>query len=131
MRHCLLLFVSLIACQFLSANETVIEIYYFYSDHYCPSDVQIQQETRTIVESAFAKELEEGKIVLKYLNFMSPENQVVAEKFEIGWSSLIINKRGNGQEEAINMNDFAFTNVPSNPEKFKAGLEEKIRELLE
>ena len=130
MKRYLLLLTQLIICQFLLANNTVLEIYYFYSDHYCPSDEQIQLETKKVVESAFAKELEEGKIVLKNLNFMAPENQAIAEKFEIGWSSLIFNKKENGKEEVINLNDFAFTNVPSDPEKFKTGLEQKIKELL-
>jgi len=130
MKRFLLLFAQLIICQLLLANNTVLEIYYFYSDHHCISDEQIQLETKTVVESVFAKELEEGKIVLKYLNFMSPENQAIAEKFEIGWSSLIFNKKENENEEVINLNDFAFTNVPSNPEKFKTGLEQKIKELL-
>ncbi len=130
MKRYLLLFVQLIICQCLLASDIVLEIYCFYSDHYCPTDVQIQQETKQVVEFFFTKEINEGKIVLKNLNFMSPENQAIAEKFEIGWSSLIFNKKDNGKEEVINMNDFAFTNIPSNPEKFKTGLEQKIRELL-
>jgi hypothetical protein len=131
MKKFIFLIISFFICFAAIANNNItVEVFYFHADERCESDLQIEAECRNIIETVFSNEIKEGKIVFKAINFMNPENKAIAEKFEIGWSTLLINKIKNGEEELINLNDFAFTNIPANPINFRKGFENQIKQLL-
>jgi hypothetical protein len=115
----------------LPNENLILEVYYFHADQRCESDLQIEKECKQVIETVFEKEINENKVIFHVINFMDPENKDISEKFEIGWSTLLINKTEGNQEEIINLNDFAFTNIPANPSTFRTGLENQIKQLLE
>ena len=66
---------------------------------------------------------ETGKCVLK-------ENEAIADKYEVTWSSLFVNGWKDGKENVNNMTEFSFSNAKNAPDKFKEGIKSKIDELL-
>lgn len=78
-----------------------------------------------LVEAHFSEQLKSGKLVFKSIDLT--EEEALAEKYEVTWSSLIVvdyDKEGN--EKAENMTEFAFGNARNAPDKFKSGLAEQI-----
>lgn len=88
----------------------------------------IEQETKELVSTTFADEVKNGKLVFKTLDI--EENEALAEKYQITWSSLILVDYDNGKEKVEDMTKFAFGNARKSPETFKNGLTDKIKEML-
>ena len=59
-----------------------------------------------------------------------PENEPLADKYEVSWSALFINGWKDGEETANDLTEFAFGNARNNSEQFKQGIRAKIDELL-
>ena len=62
------------------------------------------------------------------LNLEKKENKALTEKFEIGWSSLILYVPESNT--TVNMTEEAFANARSHPDEFRLELEKKIKELM-
>ena len=90
----------------------------------------IETHTRQIVDSLFAEELKNGTLVYKTVDISTPEGERIADKYEVTWSSLYVNKWKDGVETRENMTDFGFGNARKNPDAFKNGVADKIREFL-
>ena len=56
---------------------------------------------------------------------------MIAEKYEVTWSSLFVVRYKNGQETVENLTEFAFGNARKAPKVFKAGVVKTVREMLE
>lgn len=83
-----------------------------------------------MVDSVFADELRDGKLVFRTVDISTPEGEEIADKYEVTWSSLFVNKWKNGKETRNNLTEFGFANARTNPEGFKKGLAEKISQSL-
>lgn len=68
--------------------------------------------------------------MFKVIDISKKENEKIAEKYEVTWSSLFVVCYKNGQETAENMTQFAFGNVRKSPEVFKDGLVKTINDML-
>lgn len=90
----------------------------------------IEKNTKELMESMFADELKEGSVVFKSVDISTPDGEAIADKYEVTWSSLFVNKWKEGKESRNNMTEFGFGNARKNPDGFKKGLAEKIRQLL-
>lgn len=71
-----------------------------------------------------------GEVVFKVIDISKKENEKIAEKYEVTWSSLFIVKYKNGQETYENMTEFAFGNARKSPDVFKAGIVKSVNEML-
>lgn len=112
-------------------NKTVtdgVEVLYFYGKQRCPTCKAIEQETKELVSTTFADEVKNGKLLFKTLEI--EENEALAEKYQITWSSLVLVDYDNGEEKVEDMTKFAFGNARKSPETFKNGLTDKIKEML-
>ena len=109
------------------AQEAKVEVYYFHGTKRCPGCLAIEEQTRVALEEFFKAETASGSVVFRSLNLEEKENEVLVEKFEIGWSSLILYNPQTG--EIINMTDQGFADARTNPEKFRKELKEKIESL--
>ena len=69
-------------------------------------------------------------MVFKVIDISKKENEKIAEKYEVTWSSLFIVKYKNGQETHENMTKFAFGNARKSPDVFKAGVVKSVNEML-
>ena len=76
------------------------------------------------------KEKANGKIIYKVVDISKKENEAIADKYEVTWSSLFVNDWKDGKENVNNMTEFSFSNARNAPDKFKEGIKSKIDELL-
>ena len=107
----------------------VVEVLYFHSKQRCASCITIEKHTKELVDSAYAEELKNGKLVFKSVDITKEED--LAERYGVSWSSLIfVDYDKSGNESVANLTEFAFGNARIAPDKFKEGLSERITEML-
>ncbi len=111
-------------------NPNRIEVLYFHGKQRCITCKNIEKYSKEVVENDFAKELKSGDIVFKVIDFSTKEGEAIADKYEISFSSLLVNKYTNGQETVNDMTEHAFSTAKEQEAEFKTGLKEKINELL-
>ena len=103
---------------------------YFHGAQRCVTCKAIEANTKALLDSLYSNEIAAGKIVYKIIDISQKENEEVADKYEVTWSSLFVNRWKNGTEEVNNMTEFSFANAKSDPDSFKNGIKSKIDELL-
>lgn len=111
-------------------QEDKIEVLYFHGKQRCKTCISIEERTKEILENNYAKEMKEGKIVFKEIDFSLKENEAIAEKYKIAWSSLLLIQWKEEKEKVKNLTDFAFSYAYKNPEVFVSGMKEEIDSLL-
>ena len=90
----------------------------------------IETNTVALLDSLYSKEKADGKIIYKVIDISKKENEAIADKYEVTWSSLFVNGWKDGKENVNNMTEFSFSNARNAPDKFKEGIKSKIDELL-
>lgn len=113
-----------------SSQKEYIEVLYFHGKQRCVTCNAIEKSTKEVIEKDFAQQLKDGKVVFKVIDISTKEGENIADKYEVTWSSLFINKWKDGTETKSNMTDFGFSYAKNSPEVFKAGVKKKIDELL-
>lgn len=103
---------------------------YFHGAQRCITCRAIEANTKALLDSLYSKEIASGKIVYKIIDISKKENEPIADKYEVTWSSLFVNGWKNGKENINNMTEFSFANAKGYPDKFKDGIKNKIDELL-
>ena len=110
-------------------RKDVVEVLYFHGEQRCATCMAIEKNVKELVETVYAEELKNGKLVFRSLDIAKED--ALAERYEVSWSSLIIvDYDKSGKESATNMTEFAFGNARIDPDKFKQGLSERITEML-
>ena len=107
-----------------------VEVLYFHGAQRCITCRTIEANTKALLDSLYSKEIASGKIVYKIIDISKKENEPIADKYEVTWSSLFVNGWKNGKENINNMTEFSFANAKGYPDKFKDGIKNKIDELL-
>lgn len=107
-----------------------VEVIYFHGTQRCITCRSIEENTKELLESKFAEQLKDSTIVLNVVDFSKPENESLAEKYQVTWSSLFVIKHKGTEEQAENLTDFAFETSKNSPEEFKAEVEKTINEAL-
>ena len=130
--------IGLAACGGGNTKQTVaptrengVEVLYFYGKQRCATCVAIERETKTVIDGQFADAVADGALEMRIIDITQPENEAIADKYEITWSSLVVVKYKDGKEQAENLTKFAFANARNNPDTFRAELSEKLKKLLE
>lgn len=113
-----------------ATQKDAIEVLYFHGKQRCITCNAIEKLTKEVIDKDFAQQLKDGKIVFKVIDISTKEGEKIADKYEVTWSSLYINKWKNGKEAKNNMTDFGFSYAKGSPDVFKAGIKKKIDELL-
>jgi len=107
-----------------------IEVLYFHGKQRCITCNAIEKLTKEVLDKDFAQQVKDGKVIFKVIDISTKAGEKVADKYEVTWSSLFINKWKDGKEVKNNMTDFGFSYAKNSPEVFKAGVKKKIDELL-
>ena len=107
-----------------------IEVLYFHGAQRCITCRAIEANTGALLDSLYSKEIADGKIVYKVIDISKKENEAIADKYEVTWSSLFVNGWKDGKENVNNMTEFGFSHAKNAPDKFKEGIKSKIDELL-
>lgn len=105
-----------------------VEVYYFHATMRCPTCLAVEEQTKKTLDENFSNDLEAGTIKLFVLNLEKKENKELTEKFDIGWSSLVLFIPESNT--TVNMTKDAFANARSHPDEFRQMLQEKIKEFL-
>ena len=71
-------------------TEDQVEVLYFHSKQRCATCLAIEKNTREALEARFADELKKGTLVFRSIDITEPENQALAETYEVTWSSLFV-----------------------------------------
>lgn len=113
-----------------SPEKDRVEVMYFHGKQRCATCMAIEKNAKEVVNTLFADELKNGTVVLKTVDISTPEGEEIADKYEVTWSSLFVNKWKDGKESRNNLTEFGFGNARNNPDGFKIGLADKIRQSL-
>lgn len=113
-----------------AANGNVVEVMYFHGKQRCVTCMAIEKLTKEVVEKDFAKEVKQGKVRYREIDISTDEGEKIADSYEVTWSSLFVNQWKGKKETRNNMTKFGFANARKDPDAFKAGLRDKINELL-
>lgn len=111
--------------------EDGVEVLYFHGRQRCATCQAIENETKDLIDSQFADEVKSEKVRYRIVDITKAENEALADKYEITWSSLVLVKYNDGKEISENLTKFAFASARNNPAQFKKELAEKINKLLE
>lgn len=107
-----------------------VEVLYFHGKQRCATCMAIEKNAKEVVNTLFANDLKNGTVVFKTVDISTPEGEKIADKYEVTWSSLFVNKWKDGKESRNNLTEFGFGNARNNPDGFKKGLADKIRKSL-
>lgn len=111
-------------------QKEYVEVLYFHGKQRCITCNAIEKLTKEVVEKGFVEQLKNGKVVFKVIDISTKEGEKIADKYEVTWSSLYINRWRDGKEDRNNMTDFGFSYAKNSADVFKAGVKKKIDELL-
>lgn len=106
----------------------VVEVLYFHGNQRCPTCKAIEEQTKEVISAAFADETKDGTLVFKALDI--DENEALADKYRVTWSSLILVDHDSGEEKVEDLTKFAFGNALKSPDTFRSTLAGKIKEML-
>ena len=113
-----------------SPEKDRVEVIYFHGKQRCATCMAIEKNTKEVVNTLFANELKNGTVVFRTVDISTPEGEKIADKYEVTWSSLFVNKWKDGKETCNNLTEFGFGKARKNPDDFKKGLADKIRQSL-
>ena len=111
------------------AEKDRVEVLYFHGKQRCATCMAIEKNAKAAVEAAFAEELKNGTVVFRTIDISKAENEAIADKYDVTWSSLIVSKWKGGKESKENLTEYAFANARTAPDTFKEGLVEKVKEM--
>lgn len=111
-------------------TKDYVEVLYFHGKQRCATCMAIENNTREAIETNFAAQIKSGDVVFKVIDIAKPENEKIAEKYEVTWSSLFVVKHTGAEETPENMTEFAFGNARKSPGVFKAGMVQAINDML-
>lgn len=107
-----------------------VEVLYFHGKQRCATCIAIEKHAREAVEAAFADAVKRGEVTFRIIDISQPENQALAEKYEVTWSSLFVVKHQGGKETAENLTEFAFGNARKSSDTFKDGVIAAVNKML-
>jgi hypothetical protein len=114
-----------------ASSKPRVEVFYFHPAERCPIDQSIEETTRKLMLSDFAKEIKEGTIKFQVYNTDDKANAKIVADFDINAQALYVVKLVNGKEVKNDLTEFAFSNAQANPSKFKYKLKEEVTKALQ
>jgi hypothetical protein len=80
-----------------SVNSKVI-VYYLHNSYRCPSCHKIESYTKEVINTNFAKELKEGSLVFKSINFDDKANKHFVKDYQLYTKSVVLSKVKDGKQ---------------------------------
>ena len=109
-----------------SPAKGVVKVLYFHGSQRCATCRALEAKTIELLETEYAQAQNEGKIVFKSIDFSEPEGEAVADRYEVAWSSLILDKEGT----TADLTDMGFRYARTEPETFKANLKQELDKMV-
>lgn len=105
-----------------------VEVLSFHTKKRCPTCVAIERLTREVVETDFAAALADGSLRLRVACIA--EEEALADKYEVVWSSLLVVRCADGEERVSDLTQLAFATARTDSARFRAALKAEIEKLL-
>lgn len=105
-----------------------VEVLSFHARKRCPTCRAIEQLTREVVAGEFAAQLADGTLRLHVAEIS--EEPELAERYRVTWSSLLVCRRSDGQEQVVDLTRTAFAHARTAPDLFRHELKEQIEQML-
>lgn len=112
-----------------AAAETVqqpaadkVSVLYFHGKQRCITCRAIEKCAREVVAG-----MDPSQVEMRVIDISDDANSEIVEKYEVAWSSLIL-ERG---EQSIDLTEMAFRYAKNNPEEFNTLLKGEITKMLE
>lgn len=102
-----------------SPEKDRVEVIYFHGKQRCATCMAIEKNAKEVVNTLFANELKNGTVVFKTVDISTQEGEKIADKYEVTWSSLFVNKWKDGKESRNNLTEFGFGNARNNSDGFR------------
>jgi len=109
-----------------TTSKAPVTVCYFHPTERCPIDQSIEENTRKLMQSDFAKNIKDGTVKLLVLNTDDKANAKMVARFSINAQALYLVKTEKGKEVKIDLTEFAFSYGLSNPVKFRSRLKDEI-----
>ena len=77
-----------------------VNVIVFHAKTRCPTCTAVEHYVRKTLELHFSDEMKTGKIQLAVLDYESPENRVIADRFGVGTATVILLNQQAGREIA-------------------------------
>lgn len=120
------MFVSCVNAQTKGQETNGITVYYFHGAQRCITCRTIEALTTEVLNTSYAQDLKNGKITYQVVDLSTPEGEKIGDKYEVAWSSLLIDNKG----QVTNLTDMAFSYAKSQPEVFKDKLVSEVNKAL-
>ncbi len=104
-------------------DNSVVYVYYFHGKARCKTCIAIEKVAVQTVADNFSNN---PKVQYKEVDFSQKENDAIAEKYEISFSSLIVAKG----DDFSDLTDDAFAMALSNPEKLTDLIKEEVNKRI-
>lgn len=98
----------------------ITEVIYFHGKQRCITCNAIEKLTKEVVDS-----LADEKVIIKIIDISKKENEAIADRYEVTWSALILDRNG----KVENLTDMGFGYAKGQPEVFKVKLTEAINNI--
>jgi hypothetical protein len=92
-----------------TSNIAKVTVYYFHGDRRCKTCIAVGDVAQKTVNEQFKGN---SNVVFSEINIDKPENEKIAEKYQVSGSSLMIDVKG----KVENLTEFAFENAINKPE---------------
>ena len=112
-------------------QKDCVEVICFHNKQRCATCIATEQNTKAAIDSIFAEQLKTGEVVFRNIDISESENEEIANKYQVTWSSLYIVKHKDGKETTKNLTRFAFANARNAPDKFKSEVIKEVNKMLE
>ncbi len=113
------------ATESVQVEDTVdgtVKVLSFHTNKRCVTCKAIEERTREAVA-----EMNNDKVILSVINISDSQNEAMADKYEVTWSSLVLD---NGKS-VNNLTQMAFGSARTNPDLFKEQLKAEIAKALQ
>lgn len=87
-----------------------IEVIYFHATQQCITCQCFEKHISSIMTDNFSKQINQGVITYKILNYQDPANNDLVAKYQVVTSSLCIDRIVNGTHKYLNIQDIWYWN---------------------
>jgi hypothetical protein len=98
-----------------------VEVYYFHFNARCKTCLTVESETKMSVKELFG-----GRVEFTAVNLDEKEGEAKGKELGVNSQTLLVVKG----DKKINLTNEGFLYAPTNPDKFRKIIEEKIKPLL-
>lgn len=79
-------------------GEHKVIAYYFHTDARCSTCIKIESYSKEAIEQGFARELKNGKLELRVVNYEKPENRHFMKDYKLVSKSLVLVNTVDGRQ---------------------------------